>query len=386
MGDGKTVLKANWGRFAFNPGVNLADAVNPNTSTQYEVWTWNDLDGDRIFDDNERVGSQPTQKFGGTANTFIDADLENSYTDEAAFFVERAVMNDLGVRVGYVWKKDNNGWQQMNDDRPFSAYNVPVSIIDPGPDGNIATTGDNGTLNLFNLDNTARGTRNVVRNVEGYEGTYKTFEISANKRYSKRWSMNASFSNTWSTEHNNTYFGNRFASIVQQSSLFGPFASNPNEPSLHDFTNWNAKFSGTIDAGWGMRVTPVLKMQSGAPYGRYINVAGCSATVTSNCLNYGSQLVLAEPIGTRRQDNVSLFDFRVEKQIPISSRAHRAVLRHVQHLQLEHGGQSDLAVGCHEQPLRASVDGPRPAHRQVRREVRLVEHREIGEFRELNFS
>ena len=34
-GDGKTVLKGNWGRFYFNPGVNLADAVNPNTSDQY---------------------------------------------------------------------------------------------------------------------------------------------------------------------------------------------------------------------------------------------------------------------------------------------------------------------------------------------------------------
>ena len=33
-GDGKTVLKANWGRFYFNPGVNLADAVNPNSSDQ----------------------------------------------------------------------------------------------------------------------------------------------------------------------------------------------------------------------------------------------------------------------------------------------------------------------------------------------------------------
>jgi hypothetical protein len=317
LGDGKTVLKANWGRFAFNPGVNLADAVNPNTSTQYEVWTWNDLNNDRIFQDDERVGTQPTQKFGGTTNTFIDADLENSYTDEAAFFVERAVMNDLVVRVGYVWKKDYNGWQQMNDDRPFSAYNVPVTIIDPGPDGSLATTADNGTLNLFNLDNTARGTRNVVRNVEGYEGTYKTFEISANKRYSQRWSMNASFSHTWTEEHHNTYFGNRFASIVQQSSLFGPFASNPNEPSLHDYTNWSAKFTGTVDAGWGLRVTPVVKFQSGAPYGRYINVAGCSATVTTNCLNYGSQLVLVEPIGTRRQDTVSLLDFRVEKQIPI---------------------------------------------------------------------
>jgi hypothetical protein len=320
-GDGKTVLKANWGRFAFNPGVNLADAVNPNTSTQYEVWTWDDLNGDRVFQLNERVGSQPTQKFGGTVNTFLDENLENSYTDEASFFVERAVLSDLGVRVGYVWKKDYNGWQQMNDGRPFSAYTTPVSIIDPGPDGNVATTADNGTLSLLNIDDTSRPNRNVVRNVDGYEGDYNTIEVSANKRFSNRWSMTASFSQTWTHEFHNTYFGNRFASVVQQSSLFGVYPNNPNEFLEHDFTNWNAKFSGTIDAGWGLRVTPVLKLQSGAPYGRYINVAGCTATTTTNCLNYGAQLVLVEPIGTRRQDTVNVFDFRVEKQLRFADRA-----------------------------------------------------------------
>jgi hypothetical protein len=320
-GDGKTVFKANWGRFAFNPGVNLADAVNPNTSTQYEVWTWNDLNGDRMFQDTERVGAAPTQKFGGAANTFIDDNLENSYTDEASFFVERAILQDLGVRVGYVWKKDFNGWQQMNDGRPNSAYNVPVTIADPGPDGSLATAGDNGTLNLLNLDDTSRATRNVVRNVDGYEGDYRTFEISANKRYRDRWSMNASFSQTWTHEFHNTYFGNRFASVVQQSSLFGVYPNNPNEFLEHDFSNWNAKFSGTIDAGWNLRVTPVLKVQSGAPYGRYISVPGCSATTTANCLNYGTQLVLVEPIGTRRQDAVTVFDFRVEKQLRFADRA-----------------------------------------------------------------
>lgn len=320
-GDGKTVLKGNWGRFAFNPGVNLADAVNPNTSTQYAVWTWDDLNNDRVFQLNERVGTQPTQQFGGTVNTSIDPNLENSYTDEASVFVERAVLQDLGVRVGYVWKKDYNGWQQMNDGRPHSAYNVPVTIIDPGPDGSVATAADNGTLNLFNLDDPSRPNINVVRNVEGYEGDYNTFEISANKRFSNRWSMNASFSQTWSHEFHNTYFGNRFASVVANSSLFGVFPNNPNEFLEHDFTNWNAKFTGTVDAGWGLRVTPVLKLQSGAPYGRYINVAGCTSTTTTNCLNYGAQLVLVEPIGTRRQDVVNILDFRVEKQLRFADRA-----------------------------------------------------------------
>ena len=151
MGDGKTVLKGNWGRFCFNPGVNLADAVNPNTSTQYaECGRGTTSTATASSRTTSDVGSQPTQKFGGTAEHRPSMPTSRTPTPtRPSFFVERAVMNDLGVRVGYVWKKDNNGWQQMNDDRPFSAYNVPVSIVDPGPDGNIATTGDNGTLNLL---------------------------------------------------------------------------------------------------------------------------------------------------------------------------------------------------------------------------------------------
>jgi hypothetical protein len=320
-GDGRTVLKANWGRFAFNPGVNLADAVNPNTSTQYAVWTWNDLNGDRVYQDNEKVGTAPTQQFGGNVSTTIDPNLENSYTDEASFFVERSVITDFGVRAGYVWKKDYNGWQQLNDSRPYSAYNVPVTVTDPGPDGNLATAGDNGTLQLFNLDNTARGTSNRVQNIDGYEGTYRTMEFAANKRYSNRWSLNASFSYVWTEEFGNTYFGNRVTSLVQQFSLFGSYPTNPNERTHNDYTNWNAKISGTVDAGWGFRITPVLKMQSGAPYGRYVNIPGCSASVVVDCLNYGSQLTLVEPIGTRRQENINLLDFRVEKQIRFATKA-----------------------------------------------------------------
>jgi hypothetical protein len=310
-GDGRTVVKGNWGRFHFNPGVNLADSINPNTGTQYAEWPWNDLNGDRVFQEGETVGTQPTIRFGGVANAANDQNLENAYTDEASIFIERAVMNDLGIRAGFVWKKDANGWQQVNALRPVDAFNVPVSVADPGPDG-VAGNGDDGAaIQAFNLDDTTRGSSNLTRNIEGYEGTYKTFEISANKRYSNRWSMNASFSHTWTHEFGNLYFNNRFGTIIQNFSFFGSYPINPNEHTENEFTNWNAKISGTFDAGWGLRVTPVLKSQSGAPYGRFIQAA----------LNYGAQLILVEPIGTRRQDTVTVLDFRVEKQLRLADRA-----------------------------------------------------------------
>ena len=58
-------------------------------------------------------------------------------------------------------------------------------------------------------------------------------------------------------------------------------------------------------------MTPVWKIQSGAPYGRFINAG----------LNYGTQIILVEPIGTRRQDKVSVVDFRAEKQVRFATKA-----------------------------------------------------------------
>ncbi|MCA1674342.1 MAG: hypothetical protein LC799_19850 [Actinobacteria bacterium] len=309
-GDGKTVLKANWGRFYFNTGVSLASAINPNTTDQYADYNWTDRNGDRIFQEGEETTL--ITRFGGVANASIDPDLKNSYADETSVFIERAVLSDLGVRVGYVHKKDNNGWQQDNVLRPFSAFNVPVTRPDPGPD-NVVGNGDDGpALALFNLDDTTRGSRQVTRNIPGYEGTYKTLEFSANKRYGNRWSMNASYSYTWTEEFGRSYFGNTTATAVSNFSFFGSFPTNPNERTLNDFTNWNAKFSGTVDAGWGLRVTPVLQVQSGAPYGRVI---------AAN-LNYNTaQLILVEPLGTRRQDTVGVLNFRVEKQITFATKA-----------------------------------------------------------------
>jgi hypothetical protein len=309
-GEGKTVLKANWGRFYFNTGVSLADAINPNTSDQYADWNWTDRNNDRIYQEGEETTL--ITRFGGVANASIDPNLENAYTDEASFFVERAVIEDLGVRVGYVYKKDNNGWQQFNVARPFEAFNVPVTRPDPGPD-NVVGNGDDGpALNLFNLDDTTRGSNQVTTNIPGYEGTYKTLEFSATKRYSSRWSMVASYSYTWTTEYGRSYFGQTTATAVSNFSFGGSYPTNPNEHTLNDFTNWNVKFSGSADAGWGIRLTPVLKMQSGAPYGR----------VVSANLNYNTaQLILVEPLGTRRQDTVTVFDIRTEKQLRFGSKA-----------------------------------------------------------------
>ena len=77
----------------------------------------------------------------------------------------------------------------------------------------------------------------------------------------------------------------------------------------YEFRTWSAKIFGTYEGPWGVRLTPYLRHQAGQPFGR---------TFTTT-LDYGNVRILAEPIGTRRTDNVTIVDMRVEKGIRLSA-------------------------------------------------------------------
>jgi hypothetical protein len=79
---------------------------------------------------------------------------------------------------------------------------------------------------------------------------------------------------------------------------------------LTDFWTYNFKASGTVEPGWGLRVTPVFRYQQGYPYAR--GIAGT--------LNYGSQNIPAEPLGTFRMENIIQLDFRLDKRFKLTDR------------------------------------------------------------------
>jgi len=204
-GDGKMVVKANYGRYFFNPGVVLADSVNPNTSTQYAQYAWTDRNGDRLWEAGEEGALQ--SQFGGTANVTFDTSLRNSYTDELSGWVERELPGQVGARVGFVWKMDRDGYQQENKNRPISAYTVPITVVDPGADG-ITGTADDGRKSMMNLNpaNLALPVVNYVYNPPGFEANYKSIELGVNKRFSNKWSVVGSFLLTWTDEYGSSYF------------------------------------------------------------------------------------------------------------------------------------------------------------------------------------
>jgi hypothetical protein len=292
-GDGKTVVKVNYGKFFNFPAADFASNANPNSSTWFRTYAWNDPNRNGVFDAGEEGALQSIS--GGTLSAILDPDLANSYQHQASTFIEREVADNFGVRTGIVWKGPRAPRASWNPNRPLEAYTQAVSVRDPGPDGNANTSDDGDTFTAYGLSAAALALpiTTVSANFDDVKNNYYTWEISATKRSSNRWSTNASFAHTWS-----------------DTDALGAGTQTPNSLIGVDgtrimSTNWQAKSLTTFELPAGLRVISVIRHQAGSQYER---------TFTTR-LNYGNATIRAEQNNSHRTPNITIFDFRSEKAV-----------------------------------------------------------------------
>jgi hypothetical protein len=300
-GDGKTVLKVNYAQYWWNPGYSLSETLNPNPPNWERRYVWTDPNRNGVWDPGEEGRLISTR--GGVATEALDPDLENSFTREAVVWIERELVPNFGVRTGFVWRGQRQQSQRVDVNQPFEAFSVPILIPDPGPDGVLRTGDDGPPIPGFNLapESIDRIPRNVTMNVPNSDEDFYTWEITGTKRMTNRWSLMASFSHTWNQAQGNSFFDTSF----RQTS----FPTTPNhlinagKDGRVEFTDWSVKVHGTVEAPWGVKVTPLLRHQAGQQFGRNFVAT----------LNYGNIRIPAEEISARRQDNITVFDTRLEK-------------------------------------------------------------------------
>ncbi len=290
-GDGRTVVKANYGKFWLFPAADFASSANPNSQQWYRTYAWNDPNRNGVYDAGEQGTLQSVS--GGTLATTLDPDVRNTFQHQASLFLEREVASSFGVRTGVVWKgpRQPRGTAVVN--RPYEAFSVPVTVLDPGPDGVFNNTDDGGTFTAYNLDPAAlaQSPVNITRNFDDVVNDYYTWEISATKRGVSRWSTSASFAHTWSS-----------------TDALGTGTQTPTSLINADgrqlkATSWQAKAHTTFELPKDVRLISVIRHQAGTPFER---------TFTAR-LNYGNATIRAEENNSRRTPNMTIFDVRSEK-------------------------------------------------------------------------
>jgi Carboxypeptidase regulatory-like domain len=308
FGDGKTIVKFNYGQYWWNPGTALAGNVNTNPPDTYRRYAWSDLNSNGVWDQGEQ--STLLGSAGGVGSASIDPNIKDTFTREVAAWVDRELMPNFGIRTGVVYRRIDQQYQVYNPNRPYDAYTVPVTIQDPGPDGRAGTSDDGGTFQGYNLNpaNLALPNLSVVSNGPGVS-EFWTYELTGTKRMSSNWSMLATFSYRWNNDFSTGYFGNTLRP-TNQPLLLSPNDLINTDEGRYKFNTYAFKLTGTYDGPWGMRFAPSYRNQSGQPFGRTFLAT----------MNYGSQRVLAEPIDSQRMRNINVVDLRVEKSIAVGLR------------------------------------------------------------------
>ena len=302
-GEGRSVLKANYGLFWHNPGVTLGADSNPNISEKIITYNWNDANGNRRYDAGETVGAATARQVSGAIS--LNPDIKQPYTHEFGLFFEQQLTDTLGARVGYVYKTEDDLTGTTFPGRPVSAYTVPFNFVDRGPD-NVLGSGDDANLTLFGIPtaNLANFPVNqVLDNVAGRQSRYKTVEASINKRFSHRWSGQLGGGYTMQSDFPET--------------VLNSFPRNASLPGLEDRNFWNLKATGSYDGPFGVRISPVVRHQSGINYARTIAVPGSAAPAG---VTFPASTIYAESADSRREDNIWVFDTRFERTFPLGNR------------------------------------------------------------------
>jgi hypothetical protein len=315
-GDGRMVLKGNYGFFWHNPGVAVGDNANPNTSTKQKTYQWSDVNGDRRWQAGEE-GNLLSQALEGAIS--LDPDISAPYSHEASVWLERQVTDVLGVRTGFVYKTEDDLIDTYEPGRGLDAFTVPFDFVDIGLDGRRGTADDR-TIQMLGLPQAQAAqfpTGQVVMNVPQYS-RYKTLELSMSKRYSSRWSASIGGAHTWMTDFPED-----------------EFPQNPNLPGVEDRTIWNFKASGSYDAPGGVRISPVLRHQSGANYARTVSIS-----VPSGSGLIASGTAYVEPRNANREDNIWVFDVRGEKTINFGSRVRTRLFLDVFNITNSHASET----------------------------------------------
>ncbi len=306
-GDGKTVLKGNYGLYWFNPGPTLASLANPNQAAKFVQYQWKPPvsqcpTGTYCVYQPGQEGTVQSTQLAGTIT--VSPNLVDPHSNQATAYIERQLTEGVGLRTGFVYLSVDNQYGTFQPLRPSSLYTVPFNVTDP-----------NGKVDTFygipNAQATSASAANFIANAPD-NGVYKTYELSINKRMSHHYSVGGGYNYTWITDYPVGY------------------PNTPNAPGQYPYSNYSLKFNAQLELPWGILGSVVYRFQSGQNYAQQYTVtapASCACTFSAGgggqtggqtlaaAPSISATAVFLSPYNAYRMDNISVLDLRGEKTI-----------------------------------------------------------------------
>jgi hypothetical protein len=285
--DGRTVLRASYGRFSQGVLTGELEPFHPG-ATSTTTKTWDPATGaytSRIVVVNPKI------------NLLLNPETRTPRTDEYSIGVDREVGRRLAVAAAYVRKDGRNfiGWTDVAGQYLEEAQ----------------TLADGRSLPVFRLVNAPAARRFLLTNPDGYSMTYNGLVLTAEKRRARGWQAFGSY--TLSRVSGLLPSSGTNAAGPQVSTVSPPnpitFGRDPNDLTnaigrLPNDRPHMFRLMGSVDVPrTGFVLAANLQYFSGKPW----------AATTQIALPQADQRILLEPRGSRRLSSQSLLDLRISR-------------------------------------------------------------------------
>jgi carboxypeptidase family protein/TonB-dependent receptor-like protein len=302
FGNTKTALKFNYGRYAEDPDIALANSANPNTAIITNRYAW---DGTLPITPALVARSQLLQTTGQLTAVRIDPDLSNSITDQWLGGIEHELLPSFGIGGTFVRTLRYKTGGNINLAEPTSGY-APVQARDPGPDG-LVGTGDDRPFTVFERLGPA-GSDQFLTNFDTGE-YYDTWEVSATKRFANGGRVITGWDRTW------RHLGDAISEDPNQQLYDGPNRTTTSQ--------WTYKVIGSYPLSrWGVGLSGSYMGQKGEPYARTVQFTPALLINHPAALRQGNTMVTVEPSSMYYREDVHMTNIRIDKRFRLSGTQH----------------------------------------------------------------
>jgi outer membrane receptor protein involved in Fe transport len=301
-GDGKTVIKAHWGRYFVANILQWFVTTNPNS---FISWRW------MLNPDFTIRGDR--QAFSATSAVEMDPNIKSPYLDELNIGIERELFKDVKLGVRYIKKWDRNLIEDLD------ANGLNVDALMRGDDifsvwtnwQQFTTTDpyDNSTVTFWDKIDPYKPWVGYITNPPGADRDYDGVEVILEKRFSNNWSMSASYV------------------YAKSRGLIGTdFDDSWSGQPYFDTPNWHINVIGdfNLERRNQVKLQVLYRAPLGINIGAYYRLLGGNRyqrTIRSGDLGLdlseGNVTINAEKRGSRKYPDLSILDMHLEKMFKI---------------------------------------------------------------------
>ena len=359
-GNSRTVVRGHYGWYYDGAKSTYYDLLDPQTAPSFGAY----------IDENLNIISDVyiNQPSSG-ANHTMDPDIKHPRLKQGTLGFEHELFPLFSVGVNGIWR-DNDHF--IDDVLLYAPGDFTTRVVaDPGPDNTLGTSDDPGTtITTYRQVSDPADNTFLITNPEGAFRRYRGLELTANKRMSARWQMQASWviSKITGNYNNTSSFGN---SAEYDEPNFDPALQPNREGKLTNDNKHIAKLFGTYRGPWDILMSGAYYYTSGQRFTRTVRVR----------LPQGNTDFFAEPRGSQTLRGAETARHQAREAVPSRWRPETGahVRRFQPHEQCgdhrpQHAFVGDVLLPAHEPPGSAALpdrrDLPLLADAEVTTEAR----------------